>query len=130
MENPLESYLPGDPHDPPLRSLGSDRFRWVQWLQMGLTTALLVMFFNQLIQLQDANRRIARLYERMEALDNSRMMEESPALSAQQAMIIKRLQALESAFRDRELETLGSSESNGDPAALQPPPRPDSGISP
>lgn len=102
--------------------MGYDRFRWVQWLQMGLTTALLVMFFNQLSQLQDANRRIARLYERMDALDQTRMMDDSPALSAQQAMILKRLQALESAFKDRELETLGSS--SDDPAALQPPPRP------
>ena len=40
MRNPLDSYLPEDPHDPPLRPVGYDRFRWVQWLQMGLTTAL------------------------------------------------------------------------------------------
>ncbi|MFM7464021.1 MAG: hypothetical protein ACKO28_00835 [Cyanobium sp.] len=122
MRNPLESYLPEDSHDPPFRPMGYDRFRWVQWLQMGLTTALLVMFFNQLSQLQDTNRRIARLYERMDALDQTRMMDDSPALSAQQAMILKRLQALESAFKDRELETLGSS--SDDPAALRPPPRP------
>jgi hypothetical protein len=122
MRNPLDSYLPEDPHDPPLRPVGYDRFRWVQWLQMGLTTALLVMFFNQLSQLQDTNRRIARLYERMDALDQTRLMDDSPALSAQQAMILKRLQALESEFKNRELETLGSS--SDDPAALQPPPRP------
>jgi hypothetical protein len=93
-------------------------------LQLSLTTALLVMFFNQLSQLQDANRRIARLYARMDALDQTRMLGDSPALSAQQAMIMKRLQTLESALRDRELETMGSSDPDAAPAALQAPPRP------
>ena len=124
MRNPLDSYLPVDDNDPPLRHPGADRFRWLQWLQLGLTTALLVMFFNQLSQLQDANRRIARLFERMDALDQTRMMDQSPTLSAQQALIIKRLQTLESALRDKELENLGSSDSNEPPAALQAPPRP------
>jgi hypothetical protein len=124
MRNPLDSYLPVDDNDPPLRPPGADRFRWLQWLQLGLTAALLVMFFNQLSQLQDANRRIARLYERMDALDQTRMLDQAPALSAQQALIIKRLQLLEAAVREKELERLGSSDSNDAPAALQAPPRP------
>jgi hypothetical protein len=124
MRNPLDSYVPMDENDLPLRRPGGDGFRWLQWLQLGLTTALLVMFFNQLSQLQDANRRIARLYARMDALDQTRMMDDSPALSAQQAMIMKRLQTLESALRDKELETMGSSDPDGAPAALQAPPRP------
>jgi len=111
-------------NDPPLRPPGADRFRWLQWLQLGLTAALLVMFFNQLSELQDANRRIARLYERMDALDQTRMLDQAPALSAQQALIIKRLQLLEAAVRDKELERLGSSDANDAPAALQAPPRP------
>lgn len=124
MRNPLDSYVPMDENDLPLRPPGGDRFRWLQWLQLGLTTALLVMFFNQLSQLQDANRRIARLYARMDALDQTRMLGDSPALSAQQAMIMKRLQTLESALREKELETMGSSNPDGAPAALQAPPRP------
>lgn len=124
MRNPLDSYAPEDANDLHLRPPTVDRFRWLQWLQLALTTALLVMFFNQLSQLQDANRRIARLYERMDALDQTRMLGDSPALSAQQALILKRLQTLESSLRERELERMGSSESNDPPAALQPPPRP------
>jgi hypothetical protein len=124
MRNPLDSYAPGDENDLHLRPPVGDRSRWLQWLQLALTTALLVMFFNQLTQLQDANRRIARLYERMDALDQTRMLGDSPALSAQQALIIKRLQTLETVLRERELERMGSSESNDAPAALQPPPRP------
>lgn len=127
MRNPLDSYVPEDENDLHLRPPVVDRFRWLQLLQLGLTTALLVMFFNQLSQLQDANRRIARLYERMDTLDQTRMLGDSPALSAQQALILKRLQSLETALRERELEQMGSSgssESNDPPAALQPPPRP------
>jgi hypothetical protein len=125
MRNPLDSYVPEDANDLHLRPPTVDRLRWLQWLQLALTTALLVMFFNQLSQLQDANRRIARLYERMDTLDQTRMLDDSPTLSAQQALIIKRLQILESALRDKELEKMdSSSDSNEAPAALQPPPRP------
>lgn len=127
MRNPIDSYVPVEENDLPFRPPGGDRFRWLQWLQLGLSAALLVMFFNQLSQLQDANRRIARLYERMDALDQTRMLDQAPALSAQQALIIKRLQVLESAVRDKELEKMGSyapNDPNEAPAALQPPPRP------
>jgi len=123
MRNPLDSYVPEDANDLHLRPI--DRLRWLQWLQLALTTALLVMFFNQLSQLQDTNRRIAHLYQRMDALDQTRMLDEFPALSAQQSQIIKRLQVLESALSDKELEKMdSSSDSNEAPAALQPPPRP------
>lgn len=102
---------------------GGGRFRWLQWLQLALTTALLVVFLSQLSQVQEANRRIARLYERMDALDRTRMVD-SPQLAAQQVMIIKRLQALESNLREDQLEKIGSSKSSDVPAAFQPPIRP------
>lgn len=124
MRTPLDSYAPEEETGLPMgHHHGGDRFRWLQWLQLAVTSALLVLFFNQLSQLQEANRRIARLYERMDALDRTRMVD-SPELAAQQVMIMKRLQALESNIRDSALENLGSSDPFEKPAALQPPTRP------
>ncbi|MFM9048287.1 MAG: hypothetical protein ACKOOC_00875 [Cyanobium sp.] len=123
MRTPLDSYAPEAENLHPVGPEGGGRFRWLQWLQLALTTALLVLFLNQLSQVQDANRRIARLYERMDALDRTRMVD-SPELAAQQVMIIKRLQALESNLREDQLEKFGASKSSNEPAAFQPPTRP------
>lgn len=123
MRTPLDSYSPEAENLHPEGPEGGGRFRWLQWLQLALTTTLLVVFLNQLSQLQDANRKIARLYERMDALDRTRMVD-SPELAAQQVMIIKRLQALESNLREDQLDRLGSTKSSDEPAAFQPPTRP------
>jgi hypothetical protein len=95
----------------------------LQWLQLAVSAALLVLFFNQLIQLREVNRRIARLYERMDLLESSRMTDATPALEAQQRTIMQRLQILESSLKELELDSQ-SSGSSDDPAALQAPPPP------
>jgi hypothetical protein len=124
MRTPLESYAPEPDNHPSMGPPGGDRFRWLQWLQLAMTSALLVVFVNQLVQLQDVNRKIAQLYERMDQLDQKRMMDTTPALEAQQRTILQRLQELESKLREAELERNASAESNGGPASLQAPPPP------
>lgn len=121
MRSPLDSYGPEPESGPPFDPRGTNRFRWVQWAQLGLSSALLVLFLNQLIQLQDVNRRIARLYERMEQLEGSRMTDTTPALEAQQIKILQRLQQLENSLRDLELESRSSESSSGAPAFMAPP---------
>ncbi len=123
MRSPLDSYGPEPENEPPFDPRSRDPFRWLQWLQLALSAALLVLFFNQLIQLREVNRRIARLYERMDLLESSRMTDTTPALEAQQRTIMQRLQLLESSLKELELEGK-SSGSSDDPAAFQAPPPP------
>jgi hypothetical protein len=128
MRSPLDSYAPEPDHHPSMGPPGGDRFPWLQWLHLAITSALVVVFINQLVQLQDVNRKIARLYERMDNLDQSRMMDTTPALEAQQRTILGRLQELESRLREAELERAASSPSASSsergPASLQAPPPP------
>lgn len=123
MPTPLDSYGPEPETGPPFDSRGRERLPWLQWVQLVLSSALLVLFLNQLIQFREVNRRIARLYERMDQLEGARMNDTTPALEAQQRTILQRLQLLEGSLKDLELEST-SSESSGNPAALQPPPQP------
>jgi len=53
----------------------------LRWFQLAATTALFVMFIAQAIQIQDVNRKIALLYERLK-VDQERMMDTTPALEA------------------------------------------------
>jgi hypothetical protein len=124
MRSPFDSYGPEPNNHPSMGPPGGDRFRWLQWLQLAITSALVVVFVNQLVQLQGMNRKIARLYERMDQLDQSRMMDTTPALEAQQRTIIQRLQELESKLREAELERESSTEPNSGSASLQAPPPP------
>lgn len=126
MRTPLDRYAPEPDSDPPMGPPGGRPFRWLQWLQLVITSALLVMFASQLVQLQEMNRKVARLYERMDQLDRSRMMDTTPALEALQSTIIERLQILESKLREVELEQEASSRStsNQGPASLKAPPPP------
>lgn len=124
----MGTYGP-EPEGDSLLQASADRFRWLQWLQLAFSSALLVMFFNQLTQIKETNRRIARLHERMDLLDRSRMMDTSAALEAQQRTILQRLQVLESALSEVENERMSrssSSDSNSGSAALQSPPPPPS----
>lgn len=128
MRSPLDSYGPEPETDPPFdpRNSGprnNDPLRWLRWVQLAATSALLVLFFNQLIQIQDVNRRIARLYERMDLLETARIADTTPALEAQQRTILQRLQQIENSLGDLKLEDR-SSGSGSDPAALQAPPPP------
>lgn len=123
MRSPLDSYGPPPSEDASSDPRGKDRFRWLQWIQLAISSALLVLFFNQLIQFREVNQRIARLYERMDLLEGSRMNDTTPALEAQQRTILQRLQLLEGSLRDLETESK-SSDSNDGPAAFQAPPKP------
>lgn len=124
MRSPFGNYGPEPESDSQLAYQPGDRFRWLPWLQLALTSALLVLFFNQLMQVQDANRKIARLYERMDLLERSRMMDTSAALEAQQRSILQRLMVLETQLRDAEVDRQSSSSSEAGSAALKPPPPP------
>ncbi len=79
---------------------GPDHSRWLQWLQLGLSCALLVLFANQVMAFRDVNRKIARLHERIDLLENSRMLDTTPALEAQQRTLQQRLLQLESSLRE------------------------------
>jgi hypothetical protein len=124
MRTPLDSYGPGPETDPPPGFPRGDRSRWLQWLLLATTSALLVLFVNQSMQLQEVNRRIARLFERMEQLDRSRMMDSNAALEAQQRTMLQRLATLETRLNDLETDTGASSGSTGGSSALQAPPPP------
>lgn len=123
MRTPLDSYAP-EPDGPPQMGPGGGGFRWLQWLQLAVTSALVVMFLNQLSQLQTVNRKIAQLHERLDLLDRTRMMDTTPALEAQQRTILQRLQDIDSRLREAEIEREASSVTNNGAANLQAPPPP------
>jgi hypothetical protein len=125
VENPLEGYGPPPESDAPPGSAGPDRFPWLQWLQLGLTCALLVLFANQVLAFRDVNRKIARLHERIDLLENSRMLDATPALEAQQRTLQQRLRQLEAALRElgNESQPPASAEKEIPAFQLPPPPR-------
>lgn len=103
---------------------GPDRFRWLQWLQLGLTAALLVLFVNQLIAFRDVNRKIARLHERMDALESNRLLESRTALQSSQRTMEQRLLQIEATLRALAAESQGSSSGQREIPAFQIPPPP------
>jgi hypothetical protein len=121
MRNLFGNYGPAPEGDGPL---GPDRFNWLQWVQLGLSSALLVLFVNQVMAFQEVNRKIARLHERMDLLENSRMLDISPALEAQQRTIQQRLRQLETALRELATENQSSTGSEKEIPAFQLPPPP------
>lgn len=125
MRSPFDSYVPQD-HEPPLGPPGRDgeRLAWLRWVPMALISALTVVVTYQAIELGMVNRRVAQLYDRLELLDQNKMMDRSSALEAQQILILKRLQVLETVVRDQELDRKATSEADNPPAALQAPPPP------
>lgn len=123
MRTPLDSYGPDPEGDPPYGPPGGEPLAWLKWLQLAVTSALLVMVFGQAIQLQDANRKIAQLFSRLDMLDQKRLLDTSPTLEAQQRTILERLEALEATIKDVEMER-GAARPSGGAAALQPPPPP------
>ena len=104
---------------------GSGQGRWLQWIQIAITSAMVVLFINQLGEIKDLNRRIARLYERMDLLENSRLMDKTPAMEAQQRAILQRLIQLESTVRELSFDgQTGSGSTSGRPAFQLPTPPP------
>lgn len=124
MQNPLEGYGPAPESDDPMVPAGPERSRWLQWLQLGLSCALLVLFANQVMAFRDVNRKIARLHERMDLLENSRMLETTPALEAQQRSLQQRLLQLEATLRELGNENPPSPNTDKDIPAFQLPPPP------
>ncbi|MEB3242479.1 MAG: hypothetical protein VKO44_02480 [Cyanobacteriota bacterium] len=123
MPTPLDSYAPGPEGEPPYGPPGGEPLPWLKWLQLAVTSALLVLVFGQAVQLQDANRKIAQLFSRLDMLDQKRLLDTSPTLEAQQRTILERLEALEATIKDVEIER-GAVRPSGGAAALQPPPPP------
>lgn len=108
---------------------GAGGKRWLQWIQLAMTSALVVLFVNQLVELNSLNRKIASLYERMESLENKRMMDKTPAMEAQQRTIIQRLLLLESTVRELTTDRQADSGSGSSAPAFQlPTPPPSRGL--
>jgi hypothetical protein len=125
MTNLFGNYGPPEEGMGPPGRGGPDRSRWMQWLQLGLTSALLVLFVNQVMAFREVNRKIARLHERMDVLESSRMLERRPAVEANQRTMEQRVRQLE--YTLRELAADNQTPPSGDkeiPAfQLPPPPR-------
>lgn len=124
MRNPLDSYGPQPEGEAPPGLAGRDPSRWWQWLQLGLSSALVVLFVNQVIAVQEVNRKIARLHERMDLLENSRMLDTTPAIEAQQRVMTQRLQQLEKALRELAAENQPPPDTEKEIPAFQLPPPP------
>ena len=124
MKDPLEGYGPAPESDAAMGPAGPDGSRWLQWLQLGLSCALLVLFANQVMAFRDVNRKIARLHERIDLLENSRMLDTTPALEAQQRTLQQRLQQLESSLRELGNENHPTPNADKEIPAFQLPPPP------
>jgi len=121
MRNPLDSYGPEPEGDGSMGPGGPDPSRWLQWVQLGLTSALLVLFINQVIESRAINRKIARLHERIDLIDNTRILDVTPALEAQQRTIQERLRQLETAMRELAADNQPPTAAEGEIPAFQLP---------
>ena len=129
MRSPLDSYGPEPEERPSMAPPRAGGPRWLQWVQLAVTSALLVLFINQLVELNSLNRKIARLYERMELIETSRLMDKTPAMEAQQRTIVQRLLQLESTVRELTMDRQADSgPSSGPPAFQLPTPPPSRGM--
>jgi hypothetical protein len=128
MLNPLERDGAGLENDSFPDPHGLDRFRWLQWLQLGLSCALVVLFVNQLSEVREVNRRIAGLHQRIDQLEKSRIPNTTAALEGQQRLTLQRLKQLEAAVRDLAAADLTSPTNSGGVPAFQIPPPPPSGL--
>jgi hypothetical protein len=73
---------------------------------------------------RDVNRKIARLHERIDLLDNNRLLETRPAIERNSTEIEQRLQKLENAVRDLAAENIASPSGDKEIPAFQLPPPP------
>lgn len=121
MRAPLDRYGPQPEGEPPFGGSGGDGLRWLQWLQLAITSALVVMFVYQGMELQSANRRIARLYERLDLSEQTNIKSTSAQLEAQQLILTRRLQDLEAKFLEADLERKSPVETQEGPSALKAP---------
>lgn len=124
MLNPFEGLGSGFGGDPSLDGLGGDRFRWLPWVQLALTAAMVVLFVNQMGEFRAVNRRIAGLHQRMDVLEKTRIPNSTAALEAQQRSLRQSLTRLEAAVRDLAAADLTSPQGQGGVPAFQLPPPP------
>ena len=78
---------------------------WLSWIQLGLTTMLVVLFLVLLARGRDQRGELRALEARLEGLENSRALEREPLMEKQMQTIIQRLERLEGEVG--RLETLG-----------------------
>lgn len=83
---------------------------WLPWLQLSLTSMMLVLFVVLLAQSREQNRNLQRLQQRVQGLENSRALDRTTALEGQLRAMLVRLQNLErraadlAAAQQRQLE--------------------------
>jgi len=78
---------------------------WLSWIQLGLTTMLVVLFLVLMARGRDQRGELRALEARLEGLENSRALEREPILEKQMQSIIQRLEQLEG--EGGRLEALG-----------------------
>lgn len=121
MRNLFGNYGPQE--DPaPVGSEGADR--WLQWLQLGLTVTLVVLFVNQVLSFRDVNRKIARLHERLDLLESRRLLDTGPTLEGNLRRLDERLGQLEKALSELASENPVSPSNLREIPAFQVPPPP------
>jgi biopolymer transport protein ExbB/TolQ len=68
---------------------------WLAWLQLSLSSMLVVLFLVLLSQSREQNRQLQRLEQRVQGLENSRALDRTTALEGQLRAMLVRLQSLE-----------------------------------
>ncbi len=121
MRNLFGNYGPQD-EDGPMVHEGPER--WLQWVQLGLTATLLVLFVNQVLSFRDVNRKIARLHERLDLLESRRLLDTGPTLENNQRRLDERLQQLEKALSELASENPAAPSNVREIPAFQVPPPP------
>lgn len=68
---------------------------WLAWLQLSLTSMMVVLFVVLLGQSREQNRMVQRLQQRVQGLENSRALDRTTVLEEQLRSMLERLQSLE-----------------------------------
>ena len=68
---------------------------WVNWLQAGLTTLLVVLFLVMMGKSRQQSANLRLLEERVQGLENARALDRTTGLEQQLRSAVDRLQALE-----------------------------------
>ncbi|MFN9624541.1 MAG: hypothetical protein ACK587_17175 [Cyanobacteriota bacterium] len=121
MRNLFGNYGPPE-EDGPMAPGPPDR--WLQWLQLGLTATLVVLFVNQLLTFRDVYSKIARLHERLDLLESRRILDTGPTLETSQRQLEERMRQLEKALRELGSESQAGPAGDREIPAFQVPPPP------
>jgi hypothetical protein len=126
MRDPLENYGPQEEGIVSPVPSGPDRSRWLHWLQLAITSALVILFVNQVLSLREVNRQIARMHERIDLIESSRMLESRPLVDERQRTLDQRLRQLEETLRELSAEGRSVRSNEVEIPAFQMPPPPKS----